>query len=300
MGRKRLSTGLGEEACLSGWAPGRTAWTHWGMQDASLVDGFFDAWAFRLVLGTRCRVPGTWDPVPNRRRGPEPSTGDRAKCTRRVCKIQDAGWRGWNGPWGGGFRVARSLLEVVGRSAGRGGGCAHRDCWDGGWPYAVEPACGGWVGGVYLKVVVVGLRRGRARGRRGDNSPGGETPGRYAGVWPLSWTIGAAKQIPCDLSDAEGRIPARETRPSGWLAFPAPSTRHPSEFTVPGPGISRSVATRGTGRPSEGFPGIGWPGGRPVEASSVWGSAARPPEGRREYRASPPAGLGEGHTGPPI
>jgi len=140
MGRKRLSTGLGEEACLSGWAPGRTAWTHWGMQDASLVDGFFDAWAFRLVLGTRCRVPGTWDPVPNRRRGPEPSTGDRAKCTRRVCKIQDAGWWGWNGPWGGGFRVARSLLEVVGRSAGRGGGCAHRDCWDGGWPYAVGPA----------------------------------------------------------------------------------------------------------------------------------------------------------------
>jgi hypothetical protein len=32
------------------------------------------------------------------------------------------------GTWYVGHGMARSLLEVVGRSAGRGGGCAHRDC----------------------------------------------------------------------------------------------------------------------------------------------------------------------------
>jgi hypothetical protein len=56
---------------------------------------------------------------------------------------------------------------------------------------------------VYLPVVVWVLRRwrrGRARVRRGEDSLGGRSAGRYAGVRPLSWAIGNVKQILQDKS----------------------------------------------------------------------------------------------------
>ena len=39
------------------------------MHDADPVCGFFED--KRLVPGSRSRVPGTWDPVPDQRRGPD-------------------------------------------------------------------------------------------------------------------------------------------------------------------------------------------------------------------------------------
>jgi len=52
------------------------------MQDADPVWGFFEDRC--LVPGSRSRVPGTWDPGPDQRRGP--NTEDR-KRAHGVCRV---------------------------------------------------------------------------------------------------------------------------------------------------------------------------------------------------------------------
>ena len=155
--------------------------------------------AFSPVLGARCSAlgveSGTGSRVPGGRY-PTPGTrylvpGEMLGSCFENPHTGYAGWWGWNGPWGWGLRVARSLLEVVGRSAGRGGGCAHRDRWDGGWPYAGTRT---WVGGrrvsagggLGFAAVAAGegprAKRGRLYGRR---SPRTIRRGLSHRLWPL-------------------------------------------------------------------------------------------------------------------
>jgi hypothetical protein len=69
--------------------------------------------------------------------GVDPFRGERTGGRSREWAAEWRSGEAWEGVGDG---VARNLLEVLRRSAGRGGGCAHRDRWDGGWPYAVGPA----------------------------------------------------------------------------------------------------------------------------------------------------------------
>jgi hypothetical protein len=106
-----------------------------------------------------------------RRRATEDLWGD--------ARPRNAGWTRRDGLWGWvGDGLARNLLEVLRRSAGQDGGCAHRDRWDGGWPYAVEPAvrAGGRRvsagGGIGFAAVAAGEGpRAKGGGLSGGRSP---------------------------------------------------------------------------------------------------------------------------------